>query len=158
VLAHAPVLLVDDERLLGVPGYRRLAVVWYEDRRGSAEEREHADVRAHPGLLVCLVEFLGVEVVGIREARREHVDLEDLAGVADPVDLYRRGRLVLDAHADVVALRPFAVLLAEGGVHVRLLAAGDGRVAVLVPQKRHRHPAPVQLRCDALVVDRRLVP
>jgi hypothetical protein len=53
---------------------------------------------------------------------------------------------VLDAHAHVVALRPIAVLPAERRVHVRLLAAGDGAVAVLVPQQRHRHAAPGQFR------------
>lgn len=41
VLAHAPVLLVDDERLFGVLGHRGLAVVRHENGGCAAEKGEH---------------------------------------------------------------------------------------------------------------------
>lgn len=153
MLAHAAVLLADDERLLGVPGYRGPAAVRREDRGRAPEEREHVRAGGDPRLLVGLAEPLGVQAVRAGQARREHVRLQDLArvradrlaGVADPADSYGLGRPALDSHADVAALRPIAALPAERGVHAGLLAPRYRRVAALVPQQRHRHAAPHQL-------------
>lgn len=119
MLAHAPVLLVDDEGLFSVLGHDGLAVVWDEDGDGAAEEGEHVNVGIDPSLLVGSVGSLGIKVVGMGQTACEHVDLQQLARVricrlgriADPVDLHGLGRLVLDPHADVVGLRPCFVLL-----------------------------------------------
>ena len=77
--------------------------------------------------------------------------------VPDPVHLDGLGRPVVDAHADVVGLRPLPVLPAEGRVHVGLLAPRHGGIAVLVPQKRQRHAAPSKLPGHMLEVDGGLV-
>ena len=165
VLGHAPVLLVDHELVDGVLHHSLLEVVRDEDRRGAAEEGERRHMGVHPGLLPHVVGALRVELAREGQACREHVDLEhlprvhidDLHGVADVVHLHLLGGLVGDAHGGLARHRPLAVPLAERRVHVGGSALADRRLAVLGPQKHHRHARTGHLGVNMIVVDRRLV-
>ena len=122
-------------------------------------------MRGDPCLLFHVVEPLGVHVAGIRQARHEHVYLEELSGVgidhlhgvAHPVDLNLLRRLAVDVHGHPVGCRPATIAVAEGRVHVRLLTGGDGGIAILVPEEGHRHAATSHLPFHMLMIDRMLV-
>ena len=63
----------------------------------------------------------------------------------------------IDVHGEPVGRRPLPMVLAERRVHVRLLAGGDGGIAILVPEEGHRHAATSHLPFHMLMVDGMLV-
>ena len=161
VLAHEPVLLIDDELLYRVLDDAGLAVVRHDDGRRAAELAEGADVPVDPRLLSHVRIGPGEDHRGVRQAGHEHVGLANLAGVrvairralASPIDLHLLGRTTVDMQGDAVPLRPFAMALAESRVHEGIGAVIGGLHAVLAPKKRHRDPGFAHLALDPLVVD-----
>ena len=151
---------VHQQFVAGMPGHGRAAVVGHQLLGHAAEEVEGANVGGKPALAVHAEEPFRVELPRERHARDEHVDVDELAGVAvdqvhrraGPIDLHFLARPALDVHHHAPPGRPIGVSMVERRYGTGLRPRGFARVAVLAVEKGPGHPLALELAVHPIVI------
>lgn len=119
------------------------AVVRHEDLGNTAEALVHVDMCGNPRLLLFIHECLYIRVLAVGHHSYENVSIQNFAGIwiCDMcrisslvyLDLFRR--LTVDMHSSTALLLILLDVIAELGVHKRLISGETTFLKALCPKE-----------------------
>lgn len=136
---------LNEHRLIFVallPVRRRRGVVGHEDRRNTAEELIHMDMCFDPGTFLLIDECFDEGILAVGHNADKDPGICDLAGIkisdlsriARPVNLDLFAGLPGKVHCGIPLLLILLDVIAELGIHERVITGGPAVLKVFRPQ------------------------